>query len=209
MSQIPMSRRASADSSPARFLTTREAAERLGVTVNALKAWIREERLPALRTPGGHHRISESDLTEFQKRLLDSSRPASASRPRILVVDDDDALLATLRDTLREIIPDSVVQTATDGYEALVQVGAFRPDVLVLDIRMPRLDGFEVCRRLKRRRDTGLIRILAVTAHSEGEVRNRILEAGADDFLEKPFAIERFRSRVMTLLDKESRRSME
>lgn len=203
-----MTRRASADSTPARFLTTREAAERLGVTVNALKAWIREERLPALRTPGGHHRISESDLTEFQKRLSDSSRPASGSRPRILVVDDDDALLATLRDTLREVIPDSVVQTATDGYEALVQVGAFRPDVLVLDIRMPRLDGIEVCRRLKHRRDTGLIRILAVTAHSEGEIRNRILEAGADDFLEKPFAIERFRSRVMTLLDKESRRSL-
>ncbi|MGH7391206.1 MAG: response regulator [Candidatus Rokuibacteriota bacterium] len=203
-----MAKRTPADSTPMRFLTTREAAQRLGVTMNALKTWIREERLPALRTPGGHHRISEPDLVDFQRRLSESSRPAPAPRPKILVVDDDDALLATLRDTLQEVIPDSMVQTATDGYEALVQVGAFRPDVLVLDIRMPRLDGYEVCRRLKRRRDTGPIRILAVTAHSEGEVRDRILEAGADDFLEKPFAIERFRSRVVALLGKGSRRSM-
>jgi excisionase family DNA binding protein len=201
-----MTRRPSVESGSPRFLTTREAAQRLGVTVNSLKAWIRDERLPALRTPGGHHRISEADLHEFQKRLSDTSRSAVTSGARILVVDDDDALLAALRDTLRDVIPDSTVQTATDGYEALVQVGAFRPDVLVLDIRMPRLDGFEVCRRLKQRKETSAIRILAVTAYPEEEVRERVLESGADDFLEKPFAIERFRSRVVALLGKEGRR---
>ena len=91
---------------------------------------------------------------------------------------------------------------ATDGYEALVQVGAFRPDVLVLDIRMPRLDGFEVCRRLKAKKETASIRILAVTAHPEGQVRDQVMACGADDFLEKPFAIEKFRSRVVGLLAK-------
>jgi excisionase family DNA binding protein len=201
-----MGRRPLPDSSSVRYLTTREAAERLGVTVNSLKAWIREERLPALRTPGGHHRIGEADLVEFQRRLSETSRAAPTSRPRILVVDDDDALLAALRDTLQEIIPDSVVQTATDGYEALVRVGAFRPDVLVIDIRMPCLDGFEVCRRLKQGRETAAIKILAVTAYPEGEVKARVLESGADDFLEKPFPIERFRSRVVALLGKDSRR---
>jgi len=203
---VTMARRPPTDPGATRFLTTREAAERLGVTVNALKAWIREERLPALRTPGGHHRISESDLEQFQKRLAEAARASIGSRPRILVVDDDEALLTALSDTLQEVIPDSAVQTASDGYEALVQVGSFRPDVLVLDIRMPRLDGFEVCRRLKQRRDTAGIRILAVTAYPEGEVRERILQCGADDFLEKPFAIERFRSRVMALLARDGRR---
>ena len=66
---------------------------------------------------------------------------------------------------------------------------------------MPRLDGFEVCRRLKARRGTASIKILAVTAYPEGQVRQRIIDCGADDFLEKPFAIERFRSRVMALLE--------
>src|SRR2546425_9682148 len=86
-----------------------------------------------------------------------------------------------------------------------MQVGAFRPDVLVLDIRMPRLDGFEVCRRLKAGRETASVRILAMTAYPEGQVRERIRECGADDFLEKPFAIEKFRSGVTALLGKDAR----
>ena len=184
-----------------KFLTTRQAATRLGVTINAIKAWIREDQLPALRTPGGHHRIAESDLVTFQERMAESSRMRAAGRPRVLIADDDTYLLSALRETIEQLIPDAVVGTASDGYEALVQVGSFRPDVLVLDIRMPRLDGFEVCRRLKARKETSGIRILAVTAYPEGQVRQRIVECGADDLLEKPFAIEKFRSRVMALLE--------
>jgi excisionase family DNA binding protein len=184
-----------------RFLTTRQAAARLGVTINAIKAWIREDQLRALRTPGGHHRIAEADLVAFQARLAESSRSRATARPRILVADDDTYLLPALRETLEQMIPDADVSTASDGYETLLQVGAFRPDVLVLDIRMPRLDGFEVCRRLKARKETAATRILAMTAYPEGHVRQRIIEAGADDFLEKPFAIERFRSRVMAQLE--------
>ena len=184
------------------YLTTREAAARLGVTVNAIKAWIREQQLPALRTPGGHHRIAEVDLQALQTRLAESSRTRVSPRPRILIVDDDVALLATLEDTIEQVLPQATVASATDGYEALLKVGAFRPDVLVLDIRMPRLDGFEVCRRLKARRETAGIRILALTAYPEGQVREQILAAGADDFLEKPFAIEKFRSRVILLLER-------
>lgn len=186
-----------------RFLTTREAATRLGVTINAIKAWIRDEELPALRTPGGHHRIAEADLTAFQARLADRSRSPGGGRPRVLIVDDDEALLDALSETVEQVIPEAHVASASDGYEALLQVGALRPDILVLDIRMPRLDGFEVCRRLKSRRETSAIRILAVTAYPEGHIRERIMEAGADDFLEKPFAIERFRSRVVALLNRE------
>jgi excisionase family DNA binding protein len=187
---------------PGAFLTTREAAARLGVTVNAIKAWIRDEQLPALRTPGGHHRIAEADLTAFQARLSARSRGAGNGRRCVLIADDDEALLEALRETVEQVIPDARVATACDGYEALLQVGALRPNVLVLDIRMPRIDGFEVCRRLKARRETSATRILAVTAYPDGHIREKILEAGADDFLEKPFAIERFRSRVIALLNR-------
>jgi excisionase family DNA binding protein len=192
-------------SSSARYLTTRESAERLGVTINALKTWIREQRLPALKTPGGHHRIAESDLLAFAAELATNSRVRPLSRPRILIVDDDEALLGTIKDTLGGAIPEALVRTATDGYEGLVQVGAFHPDLLVLDIRMPRLDGFEVCRRLKARPDTASVRILAVTAYPDGGVRERIFECGADDMIEKPFVIEKFQDRVRALLEQKPR----
>jgi excisionase family DNA binding protein len=197
-----MPRRLTVKTGQPRYLTTRQSAVRLGVTINAIKTWIREERLPALKTPGGHHRIAEADLLEFHARLAENSRTPISTRPRILVVDDDASLLAALRETLEQVMPEASVAVASDGYEALVQVGAFRPDVLVLDIRMPRLDGFEVCRRLKARKETASIKILAVTAHPEGHVRDQVMACGADDFLEKPFAIEKFRSRVVGLLAK-------
>jgi len=205
VNSAPMPSRLPVKTGQPRYLTTRQSAIRLGVTINAIKAWIREERLPALRTPGGHHRIAESDLLQFQARLVENSRTPVSTRPRILVVDDDESLVVALRETIEQVIPEAVVAVATDGYEALVQVGAFRPDVLVLDIRMPRLDGFEVCRRLKGRKETSSIRILAVTAYPEGHVRDQVLACGADDFLEKPFAIEKFRSRVVALLAKSLR----
>lgn len=186
--------------SSARYLTTRESAERLGVTINALKAWIREQRLPALKTPGGHHRIAENDLLAFAAELVTNTRVRPLSRPRILIVDDDEALLGTIKDTLGGAIPEALVRTATDGYEGLVQVGAFHPDLLVLDVRMPRLDGFEVCRRLKACPDTASVRILVVSAYPDGGVRERIFECGADDLMEKPFAMEKFHARVRILL---------
>ncbi|HET9491640.1 MAG TPA: response regulator [Methylomirabilota bacterium] len=200
MSRRP--RQASPDGT--RYLTTRESAERLGVTINAIKAWIREKRLPALRTPGGHHRITERDLMAFQAELVESCQ--NAARSRILVVDDDAPLAEILKESLQDEMPDAQIRTATDGYEALVQVGAFRPDVLALDIRMPRLDGFEVCRRLKARRDTAGIRILAMTAYSEGEVKRKIIACGAEDFIEKPFSITDFRAHILTLLGKAASR---
>jgi excisionase family DNA binding protein len=198
----PRSRQPSPDGT--RYLTTRESAERLGVTINAIKAWIREKRLPALRTPGGHHRITERDLITFQAELAESSQ--RAARPRILVVDDDIPLADILKESLQDGMPSAHIRTATDGYEALVQVGAFRPDVLALDIRMPRLDGFEVCRRLKAKKDTAGIRILAMTAYSEGDVKKRIIGCGAEDFIEKPFSIVDFRTRILALLSKEAAR---
>jgi excisionase family DNA binding protein len=88
-----------------RYLTSRQAAERPGVTVNAIKAWIREQRLPALRTPGGHHRIAEADLAAFQLRLLTSGSEGPATAPRILIADDDKALAQTLRDLPLAALP--------------------------------------------------------------------------------------------------------
>src|SRR5262249_61275799 len=136
-----MPRRLTVKTGQLRYLTTRQSAVRLGVTINAVKAWIREERLPALKTPGGHHRISESDLLQFHARLAENSRRPVSTRPRILVVDDDPSLLAALRETIEQVIPEAIVAVSTYGSVALVPGGAFRPPGLVLALRMARLDA--------------------------------------------------------------------
>jgi two-component system alkaline phosphatase synthesis response regulator PhoP len=91
------------------------------------------------------------------------------------------------------------VETADDGYEALIKVGDFKPELLILDIRMPNIDGFEVCRRIKGDKSLKDIRILAVTSYGEDNME-RILKCGADYCLRKPLKLEELRRKVTGFL---------
>jgi two-component system, OmpR family, response regulator MprA len=115
---------------------------------------------------------------------------------RILVVDDDRAV----RDSLRRSLAFNgyQVELANDGQAALDAVLAQRPDAMVLDVMMPRLDGLEVCRRLRGGGDD--LPILVLTARDAVSDRVAGLDAGADDYLPKPFALEELLARLRALL---------
>ncbi|MEV7629564.1 response regulator transcription factor [Actinoplanes sp. NPDC089786] len=119
---------------------------------------------------------------------------------RVLVVDDDAAVRDSLARTLRFEGHD--VDTAGDGQEALDTVRAGEPDVMILDVSMPRMDGLETCRLL--REDGILLPVLMVTARDGVGDRVAGLDAGADDYLVKPFAVQELKARLRALL----RRSM-
>ncbi|MCK0439706.1 response regulator transcription factor [Gordonia alkaliphila] len=114
---------------------------------------------------------------------------------RILVVDDDRAVRESLRRSLT--FNGYTVETAGDGLEALEKVVADRPDLIVLDVMMPRLDGLEVCRRLRAAGDD--LPILVLTARDSVSERVSGLDAGADDYLPKPFAMEELLARLRAL----------
>jgi two-component system, OmpR family, response regulator MprA len=115
---------------------------------------------------------------------------------RILVVDDDRAVRESLRRSLA--FNGYTVDMASDGVQALEQIAAQKPDAIVLDVMMPRMDGLEVCRRL---RSTGVdLPILVLTARDTVSERVSGLDAGADDYLPKPFALEELLARLRALL---------
>ncbi len=115
---------------------------------------------------------------------------------RILVVDDDRAVRESLRRSLA--FNGYTVDLAEDGVEALDAIANERPDAVVLDVMMPRLDGLEVCRQLRSTGDD--LPILVLTARDSVSERVSGLDAGADDYLPKPFALEELLARLRALL---------
>jgi two-component system response regulator MprA len=114
---------------------------------------------------------------------------------RVLVVDDDPAVRTAVARALRV---DYEVDEAPDGAAALASHAATAADAIVLDLLMPEIDGLEVCRALRKRDDP--VPILVVTARDAVSDRVEGLDAGADDYLVKPFAVEELRARVRALL---------
>jgi two-component system response regulator MprA len=114
---------------------------------------------------------------------------------RVLVVEDDAEIADVLRRSLRQ--EGYEVKTSADGVEALDAATGFVPDLVVLDLGLPRLDGVEVCRRL---RAEGDVPILMLTARAETEDRVSGLDSGADDYLVKPFERQELLARIRALL---------
>ena len=124
--------------------------------------------------------------------MLTDSDPAGG---RVLVVEDDGDIADVLRRSLRN--EGYEVKTSADGVEALDVAAGFVPDLVVLDLGLPRLDGVEVCRRL---REDGDVPILMLTARAETEDRVAGLDSGADDYLVKPFERQELLARIRALL---------
>jgi excisionase family DNA binding protein len=186
-----------------RFLTTGQLAASCQVTIPTVKRWIREGHLSAFQTAGGHFRVTEDEFRRFQDaHHMPTGRPGVPdveALPRILIVDDDASLLDTLWEALTWEARYKV-EVAQDGYEGLIKVGSFAPRLLILDVRMPGLNGFQVCRRVKADPATRETRILAITGHGSEHTREQILEAGADGFLEKPISLDDLQKEVARLI---------
>lgn len=168
--------------------STSEVAKYCHVTADTIRKWAEAGRINVFKTPGGHRRIRREDLVRF---LRDNSIPIhddlSEGGVKILVVDDEKAVISVIRRFLERAKTPFEVRIAMDGFEAGTQMGTFHPNVVFLDIRLPGIDGYEVCRRIKASEDGASINVIAMTGYYEEEVAKRITDLGAAICLQKPF----------------------
>lgn len=189
-----------------RPFTTGEIAEYCHVTHRAVLKWISQGKLKAYRTPGKHSRVSKEDflgfLKEYDMPIPETFQIAEVEKKRILIVDDDRGIVKTIRRAL-ELGNKYEIEEAFDGFSAGKKFYEFRPDLMTLDIRMPRLDGFEVCAQIRSDPRNNPVRILVVSGFIGEKEINQVISLGANDYLAKPFANKVLIEKIEHLLDSE------
>jgi len=168
------------------YLTPNEVAELLMVSPVTVRQWAQKGQLHALTTPGGHRRFTRQEVERFAREYGISLQPSADDKLRILVVDDDEQFSGYLVELLTGLSDDVVVETARDGFEAGRKIETFRAHVVLLDLMMAGMNGFEVCRMLKTEPATSATRIIALTAYPSPENVDLIMAAGAEACLGKP-----------------------
>jgi excisionase family DNA binding protein len=169
--------------------TTFEAAKLCHVSPLSIINWVNAGRLAAFRTPGGHRRIRREDLILFMRDNglpLPEELKQGSGRRKVLIVDDETSIREILSEHLTTRPKPYEVVTAADGFEAGRLAATFRPDVVVLDLRMPGLDGFQTCRTIKADPESSNTIVIAMTGYYSPETEQRILDCGALRCFAKP-----------------------
>jgi len=169
-----------------RYFTMSQAAKVCAVSRATMHRWVSAGKIQFYTTPGGHKRILPDTLKRW---LKDNQLPFDISsfensKIKILIVDDDESVRQYLDKLLKGPFLDT--QTAPDGFEAGKKIFQFKPDLIFLDISMPNMDGFEVCRNIKNDPNTKHIKVIILTGHGTNENRKKAFLNGADEFLKKP-----------------------
>lgn len=170
-----------------RNLSTFDVAEMLEVDPGSVANWIDGGKLKAHRTPGGHRRVAVEDLIEFlQAHKMPIPEQLRQDPVCVVVVDAEPDMAKMIGGAIRSDFPAFEVIEAQDGFRAGSIIATMRPEVVVLDLRMPGLDGFDVCKLIKSEEATKHAVVIAMTGFPSADSEQRIKACGAKVCMEKP-----------------------
>ena len=179
------------------------ASKYCNVSSKTIINWIDQGHIKAYRTPGGHRRINRKDLEAFMKKqgIPIPETMTADERKKILVVDDDPIIVESIVQSLEEDEHDYEVISAADGFEAGLQVNHFKPHILILDIMMPDIKGYDVCKRIKSNPETKDTKIIVLSAYLDEEKFTQMKEYGADACFSKPLPLPQLKEEVARQLN--------
>lgn len=180
--------------------TTKEAASRLAVTTRTIQLWSESGILAAWKTPGGHRRFNVADVDALQKKLT-GGEAEKKRKLKLLVIEDELDLLTLYRFNIEGWSLPHELQTASDGYEGLLKIGTWQPDMIVTDLTMPNMDGFYMLEMLNRQAELQKTKIIVVSALSKEDIKNK---GGLPDGItvyQKPIPFDRIEQHAKECLE--------
>ena len=199
--------------------TVGDVAKLCGVSRSTVRNWITAGKVSAYTLPGGHQRVSRDVLAAFAEGIgmdlgvAETTTPSTASygspdegllaeQPlSILIVDDEATVSQSLKEGLVEIFGDCTVRTANEGTSGLLAAGMMRPQIVVLDVMMPGLNGAEVCRQIRKMPELSHTRVIVVSGFPEAPETIEARLSGADAFLPKPASARDVARQICRLLN--------
>lgn len=190
-----------------RIFSALEVANICGVVNQTAINWIKNGYLKAFQTPGGQYRVYSEDLISFLKgrgmrmpEELHKYLEDHMAVDSVLIVDDDKQLNDNIKAGLQTLNPEFTIHQAFDGFEAGKLSVAFKPNLIILDVELPGVDGAKLCKSF--REDSALASPIIIGISGNGIHESEILEAGADAFVSKPFEIRALSDLIRTLVEK-------
>ncbi len=183
--------------------TTGEAAKICKVSQQTIIRCFDSGQLKGFRVPGSKfRRIPRDVLFKFMRENGIPTDALESGKRKALIVDDDHELVELMRDVM-EADGRFEVRVANNGFDAGMMVKEYHPDVIVLDVMLPDINGKEVCQRVRSDSTMDDVRIICISGMVERDKIEELRQAGANDFLQKPFDVDTLMARVCKLLDLE------
>lgn len=183
--------------------TTGEAAKICKVSQQTIIRCFDSGQLKGFRVPGSRfRRIPRDVLYKFMKENGIPTDALESGKRKALIVDDDPELVELIRDVL-EADGRFEVRVANNGFDAGMMTKEYRPDIIVLDVMLPDINGKEVCQRVRSDSTMDDVKIICISGMVEQDKVADLKEAGADDFMQKPFEVEALVERICQHLDME------
>ncbi|MDY6967262.1 MAG: response regulator [Spirochaetota bacterium] len=185
-----------------KIFTISQASKYCKVTPGKIVNWIEDGSIIGDSTIGGHRRIKKDELDRYLKEQnLPAGDPTFIdSIKKILVVDDDKIVVETIVQALEEDDHGYELMSAADGFESTIQVKHFKPDLMILDIKMPDINGYEVCKKIKSDPETKETKIIILSAYLDDDNKKQMMENGADACFAKPLPLPNLKQQVAILL---------
>jgi excisionase family DNA binding protein len=184
------------------YYTTHQVAKHLGVSLPTVVNWVNAGLLRAHRTPGGHRRIAHQDVIGFARAhdypVARELLQHKSARNKILIVDDEQDFSEMVREYLCAR-GDFEVEVANSGFRAGYVLARFKPDLVLMDLLMPDLDGLEVRRTLQQDPETQHVSIIATSSDS-GSAMDSLREQHFEGYIEKPLVLDELLDLIRSVL---------